>query len=112
MVNGEEGGTLGDLDGGGGGVLGISGVRGVCSSCLPSTGLGDNGGGLGPGGVVATVADLGGRRGRVGVGGGTSVCVSSSSEGADWVWGDSTVITGFPLDAETVRRSCLGVVGN
>jgi hypothetical protein len=84
VEKGDAGRTLGDLDGGGGGVLGKSGVPGGAgSSCLPNTGLGDSGGGLDPG-VVATVDERGGRRGRVGVGGGTSICVSSSffSEGA------------------------------
>ena len=84
-MNGDVGRALGDLDGGGGGVLGISGVRGGGgSSCLPITGLGDSGGGLDPG-LLATVDERGGKRGREGVGGGTSVCVSSGSisEGAD-----------------------------
>lgn len=85
VVNGDVGRPLGDLDGGGGGVLGSSGVRGGGgSSGLPNTGLGDSGGGLDPG-VLATVDERGGRRGREGVGGGASVCVSSRSisEGAD-----------------------------
>lgn len=67
---------------------------------------------MGPG-VVANVAERGGSKGRVGVGGGTSNCASSASAATECVCGDSTVMTGFPLDAETVRRcSCFGVLGN
>lgn len=85
-MNGELGGIRGDLAGGGGGVLGISGVRGR-SSNFGRTGRGDNGG-LVPG-LVATVADRGGSRGRDVLG-----CGLSASAGAAGLCGDSTVIVG------------------
>ena len=78
----------------------LSGVGGG-SSCLGRTGRGDNGG-LNPG-LAATVADLGGRSGRDGVGGG------AGSSCAVFACGDSTVIVGRG-DIENALLSVLGVV--
>lgn len=107
-MKGEVVGTLGDLEGGGGGVLGDSGVRGQSSS-FSRAGRGDKGGF--PLALPPTVPERGGSVGRSGVGGGPEI-VSARVIGAAGDCGDSTVITGLRGDRDTVLRPSFLGVGN